>query len=283
MLICPVCGAELTLTRRPDGKPGALSCADGHRFDAAKQGYLNLLTGRPSKHLEDTKDMVASRERWLDGGHYAPIADALAGAARHLLQPPSSGIGPTPVRIVDTGSGTGYYTRHVLDAMQRPATAVDLDLSRAGAQRAARDPRVLSLVWDTWKDWPLAADSADLLLDVFAPRNLHEFARVLRPGGVALVAVPLPAHLQQLRSAGLLGMDEHKEERLAEAFGTDFAEVHSVDVQRRLPVSVEQATDLIHMGPAGHHSAWHVIHDSLAQNPVHEVTIAVRIHCYRRL
>jgi 23S rRNA (guanine745-N1)-methyltransferase len=278
-LLCPVCGEDLRLDRREDGRPAGLRCQEGHRFDAARQGHVNLLTGRGSKHLEDTKFMVASRERWLQRGHYAPIADALAGAVTRHLDHASQ----DAVTVVDTGAGTGYYTRAVLDALETPATAVELDLSKAAAQRAARDPRVLSLVWDTWRDWPLAAGSCDVLLDVFAPRNVTEFARVLRPGAVAVVAVPRPHHLQQLRDSGLLGIDGRKEERLAASLRDDFVEVGAQDVEQTLALTPDEAADLVHMGPAGHHSSWERIRDGLARNPVASVDLAVRVHAYRRL
>ncbi|MGO1319092.1 MAG: putative RNA methyltransferase [Galactobacter sp.] len=284
-LICPVCAGVLTLLRREDGRPAALTCEDGHRYDAARQGHLNLLTGRGSKHVEDTKDMVASRTRWLEAGHYSPIADALGRTVARHGRPAPSAMGE--LQIVDTGAGTGYYTQQLLDYLSGPdvnvrGTAVDLDLSKAGAQRAARDPRVLSLVWDTWKDWPLAASSADVLLDVFAPRNLAEFARVLRPGGLAVVVVPRPQHLQQLRTSGLLGIDEHKEERLASAFAADFDEIGTDDVESSIELSASSAADLIHMGPAGHHQTWEAIHAGLLREPVPSVDLAVRVHAYRR-
>lgn len=282
-LLCPVCGEELILQRRTDGRPGGLGCTSGHRFDAARQGHVNLLTGRPSPHVEDTRQMVASRESWLGAGHYAPLAHALANAAVAHAPHPQHGL-----RLVDTGAGTGYYTSAVLDALAErpctgPASGITMDLSRAAAQRAARDPRVLSLVWDTWSPWPLAADSTDVLLDVFAPRNLTEFARVLRPGGLALVAVPLPGHLEQIRSAGLLGMDQDKERRLAEGFSADFEEVDTADVAAEIPLTPDSGADLVHMGPAGHHSDRDEILRRLQEHPVPTVSLEVRVHAYRRL
>jgi 23S rRNA (guanine745-N1)-methyltransferase len=45
---------------------------------------------------------------------------------------------------------------------------------------------------------PLADACADLMLDIFAPRNGAEFHRVLRPGGALLVVTPHPDHLAEL-------------------------------------------------------------------------------------
>ncbi|MDR2255775.1 MAG: SAM-dependent methyltransferase [Arthrobacter sp.] len=278
-LRCPQCSEPARLERRPNGRPAALLCHEGHRYDAAKQGHINLLTGRPSKFLEDTPAMIASREAWLETGAYAPLALALGELAlRHTAA--------TDPLVVDTGAGTGWYTRRVLDALTdagRTPHAVDLDLSRAGAQRAARDPRVLSLVWDTWRPWPLTTGSASLLLDVFAPRNAAEFARVLRPGGVALVAVPLPGHLAQLRDdAGLLGIDEAKEERLAATLAADFDELETLDVDEWMHLTPQAAALVAHMGPAGHHRGLEQILEQLGRAGDRDVRLSVRVHAYRR-
>ena len=44
-LSCPVCRLELALQLQP-GRPARLVCESGHGFDAAKQGYFNLLDGQ---------------------------------------------------------------------------------------------------------------------------------------------------------------------------------------------------------------------------------------------
>ncbi|MGW3618265.1 putative RNA methyltransferase [Micromonospora arida] len=75
-LRCPVCGEPLeqaTDTR-------ALRCPRRHSFDIARQGYVNLLTGR-APHVGDTPDMVAARADFQAAGHYDVISAALAAAA----------------------------------------------------------------------------------------------------------------------------------------------------------------------------------------------------------
>ena len=77
-LICPICENDLS---RQDK---SLVCPMGHRFDIARQGYVNLLTvqRRHSAHPGDTREQVASRREFLEGGFYAPISDALNDAAQ---------------------------------------------------------------------------------------------------------------------------------------------------------------------------------------------------------
>lgn len=280
-LLCPVCGLELVLSTRKNGRTAGLLCEEGHRYDAARQGHVSLLSGKGSRFQEDTPDMVASRERWLGTGHYAPLTAALSELA--VAHAPR-----TEVMLLDTGSGTGHYTGAVLDALEatgRAPRAIDMDLSRAGAQRAARDPRVLSLVWDTWTLWPVAARSVDVLLDVFAPRNPAEFARVVRPGGVALVAIPQPGHLAELEdAAGLLSIDERKEDRLAEAFASGWEEAERIEVNSTIEVDLESAADLAHMGPAGHHHSRTEILERMRTGPARR-TVSTRcvVQAYRRL
>ena len=63
-VICPVCGAALA----PQG--AAWRCVQGHCFDVARQGYVNLLTvtQKHSRHPGDTREMVAARRAFLDAG-----------------------------------------------------------------------------------------------------------------------------------------------------------------------------------------------------------------------
>ncbi|MET8090988.1 putative RNA methyltransferase [Micromonospora sp. NPDC005220] len=73
---CPVCGDPLqqaTDTR-------ALRCPRRHSFDIARQGYVNLLTGR-APHVGDTAEMIAARADFQAAGHYDVISAALAAAA----------------------------------------------------------------------------------------------------------------------------------------------------------------------------------------------------------
>lgn len=48
---------------------------------------------------------------------------------------------------------------------------------------------------------PVADASCDLVLNVFAPHDAAEFARVLRPQGVLLRVIPLERHLWGLKRA----------------------------------------------------------------------------------
>src|SRR6266516_6833069 len=191
-LRCPLCRQELA------DLGGSLRCPRGHSFDQAKQGYVQLTAG-PVSHPGDSAEMVAARAGFLAAGHYSFIADALARAA------PDRGL------AVDVGAGTGYHLGRVLDA--RPElVGLAVDVSKPALRRAAKaHPRAGAVLADAWRGLPVADHGAAVLLDVFAPRNGPEFARVLAPDGALLVVTPTARHLAELVEAlALLRVDPAK-------------------------------------------------------------------------
>ena len=275
LLRCPVCAQALT------GETGGARCATGHRFDLARQGYLNLLGARPPRHA-DTAPMVAARERFLAGGAYAPIAEALASAARTGLQA-ARGTPPTAPALLEAGAGTGYYTAALLEDLG--GRAVALDISAAAARRAARaHPRLGAVVADAWAALPLGDAVVDLVASVFAPRNPAEFARVLAPGGVLVVVTPREDHLQEVRRAlGLLAVDPAKQERLAAGLGDAFTRADEVDVRYPADWSRPQVVDLVAMGPNAFHLDAGEVADRTARlpDPV-PTTVAVAVSTWVR-
>ena len=73
ILQCPVCREPLLPTAT------GYQCAAGHGFDAARQGYVNLVLAhkKHSKEPGDDPDMIQSRRRFLDLGHYGKISDGI--------------------------------------------------------------------------------------------------------------------------------------------------------------------------------------------------------------
>ncbi|MFK0038431.1 methyltransferase domain-containing protein [Paenarthrobacter sp. NPDC090517] len=242
-LRCPVCQGSFQLR---EGQPRTLACEAGHLFDAAKQGYFNLLTGKGTVFEADSADMVAARHRFLDAGHYSGLSQALALAAAGPLQRPDA-------LVLDAGTGTGHYLHAVLQ--MSGATGIAVDISKFALRRAARlNPHAANLVWDVWRPLPMADNSADVVTVVFAPRNPAEFARVLRPGGSLIVVTPRPGHLAEIAArTGMLGIEEGKEERLAESMKGYFDSGSSQSLDLPLLLSGQEVADLAYMGPAGHH------------------------------
>src|SRR4051794_35890710 len=254
LLRCPHCREPLAL----DG--AALRCGRGHGFDVARQGYVSLIGGGGLRHHGDTREMVAARTEFLGAGHFEPIANALADAAAF----------DAPGAIVDLGAGTGYYAARVLDSA--PArTGLALDASKHAAARAARaHPRLHAVVCDVWADLPVRDGVAAVVLNVFAPRNPAEMRRVLHDEGRLVIAHPTPRHLHEIE--GLIGMQEDKEERIAEALQPWFELESSTLVEYTLQLDPAAFTSLTTMGPSARHR--HTV------QPATRVTASVTVAAY---
>lgn len=260
LLACPQCGPGSSL-----GLAGyCLRCPNGHSFDLARQGYANLL-GRREPANADTPAMLAARGRVHSAGIFGAVAERVAAQVA----------GRT--RLLEVGAGTAYYLSRALGD-DPGAVGVALDVSKAAARVAARtDARVAAVVADVWQPLPIQGYCLDAVLCVFAPRNLPEFARVLKPDGILVVVTPRPGHLSGLRDRhGLLQVPPDKAEQLATA-ASEFFELHDTRVLRhRVPVSAAQATDLIAMGP----NAFHRVPEEVSAG---SVTIDLTVQTFRPL
>lgn len=245
LLCCPVCGSGL------ERGTSTLHCSQGHAFDVARQGYVNLLVGNRAPGNADTSLMVEARERFLAAGHYSALAQLLAECA---VEPLESGVEGSC--ILELGAGTGYYLARVLDRCQG-VPGLALDISKFAARRAARaHVRIAAVVADGAKRLPVRTGSAALALSIFAPRNASEFHRVLGPRGMLLVASPTSRHLRELiEPLGLLHVDERKEARLHAQLSPLFRphRLHSLELTLRL--SRQDVTHLAAMGPSAFHIA----------------------------
>jgi 23S rRNA (guanine745-N1)-methyltransferase len=263
-LRCPVCREALSEF------PGGLGCPAGHRFDLARQGYVNLLAGRVPAS-PDTTEMVSARSSVLAAGYFGPVADGLAAAAADLAPPDGF--------VADVGAGTGYYLAAVLDRLPGHL-GLALDVSTPAVRRAARaHPRADAVAADTWHGLPLADGCADLVLNVFAPRNGAEFHRVLRPSGGLLVVTPRPDHLAGLEPP--VAVDSAKAERLHAALGPWFRLAGQTEHAYEVTVSGADAHRLVAMGPSARHEPPDALARRLASLPDRlTATISVTLSHY---
>ena len=154
--------------------------------------------------------MVAARERFLGAGRFDPLAEALAEAAgaRAAGAPPASSTSaPAP-------AGTSRAC-----SMRSPGRAVSRSISRsppcaaplASIRTSRPSPATSGGRFRCGTPWPPWSSTC-------SPRAARpEIARVLAPGGVAVVVTPQPDHLRELaQPLGLLTVDEDKETRLAD-------------------------------------------------------------------
>ncbi|MFE4053038.1 methyltransferase domain-containing protein [Streptomyces sp. YIM B13518] len=241
LLRCPTCR-----THRLHPGRGVLRCPVGHTFDIARHGYAGLLTGARATSGDDAA-MVQARSRFLSTGAYAPIREVGARLAADAASERAT--------VVDVGCGTGYYLAGVLDRLPG-ARGLGLDTSVRALRSAARaHDRAAAAAWDVFRPFPLADGAADVVLDVFAPRNPAEFHRVLRPTGRLIVVRPTPRHLAELhgRVPAMVTIDPAKEQRLHRALNPFFETVVTEQVEYSTPLTRPDALDLVAMTPSARH------------------------------
>ncbi|MFF9349709.1 putative RNA methyltransferase [Streptomyces sp. NPDC014734] len=266
LLRCPTCRARL----HPG--TGALRCPAGHTFDIARHGYVGLLTGNRATSGDDAA-MVRARDRFLSTGRYGPVLRTVAQLAARTA--------PGRATVVDVGCGTGHYLAEVLDRVPG-ARGLGLDTSARALRAAARaHARAAAAAWDVFRPFPLADGVADLVLDVFAPRNASEFHRVLRPSGRLVVARPTGRHLRELRGRvpSMLTVDPVKEQRLHRTLGPCFEAVATERIEYPMSLTGAEALDLMGMSP----SARHMNRADPAESgpPLDRVTVSVLATAYR--
>ena len=183
--LCPVCSQRL---RREERR---YTCPQGHSFDIARQGYVNLLTVQQKHSLDpgDTRQQVMARRAFLEAGFYAPISQALNQAA---LDYGAQG------EILDVGCGEGYYSARLALALGLPLTG--LDISKEAVRCAAGQYKACAWLCATAAHIPVPDGSVGTLSSLFALTLPGEFRRVLRKNGLFLQVLAAEDHLLGLKS-----------------------------------------------------------------------------------
>ena len=229
-LLCPVCGEEL-------GRQGnAWVCHNNHSFDIARQGYVNLLPVQQKHSLNpgDTKEQVSARRRFLDGGFYKPLLDAVCQAAEGFSGP-----------ILDAGCGEGYYSANL--ARHLGAELVGLDISKEAVRYAAGRYKDALWLCGTAARLPVKDRSAGLITSLFALTVPEEFHRVLRPEGGFLQVLAQEDHLLGLKSI-IYPELLHKEKQTRQEL-PGFRLEKSIPVSFTFTVEGQQVQDLLSMTP----------------------------------
>lgn len=220
-LVCPVCAAAL------QPAPRTWRCERGHCFDVAREGYVNLLPVQHKHSLEpgDQAAAIEARRAFLEAGHYAPLRDALVAMLAPLR----------PRLLIDVGCGEGWYTQAFVPLAQG---VIGLDIAKAAVRLAAR--RFAGPCWivGSGARLPLADASVDTLCSLFTPLHEAEIARVLVPGGSALIVTPGAEHLRELRAQLFETVQPHEPDKFLRGFGEDFGLAQREDL--RVPLALDQ-------------------------------------------
>jgi len=190
-LACPLDGQAL------HNNGTAWCCANGHSFDIASQGYTHLLPVQKKRSRDpgDSKEMVACRRRFLEAGHYQPIAEA---AGRAVLADTSPG---ATIRCLDAGCGEGYYLRQLAADTDeaRNLALIGLDISKWAVLSAAKQDKRMAWVVGSNANLPVLPGMLDRVLCMFGFPVYAEFARVLAAEGQLIQIDAGTEHLRELR------------------------------------------------------------------------------------
>ena len=244
--ICPLCQQRLA------ADANSLVCAKGHRFDWAKEGYINLLPvqKKRSKDPGDNKEMMQARRLFLESGFYQPLSDRVNELAASLPQPIH--------QLLDLGCGEGYYTARLADALTeggaeaatkdtdkdaayssaqshpKQVQTYGLDISRAALKVAAKRYKSIHFCVASSFDTPFADGLFDLVLRIYAPSKPQELARIIAPGGYLLTVSAGPMHHFAVKQKiyDTPRLHEDKDEWLE-----GFAPIHSERLQWQLELT----------------------------------------------
>ena len=252
-LACPIDGLPI----EGDGKQRR--CMAGHSFDIAREGYCNLLVvqHKASRDPGDSKDMVAARRRFLEAGHFAPIAERMFNTVRDCVLAATGGV----FNIVDAGCGEGYY----LDRLSQLAVAnpepgtlglAGIDVSKWAVKAATRRKTPVTWLVANSRTPPFLAGSVDLVLCLFGFPVWEGFKKIQKPGGHVLLVDPAADHLLELREIIYPTVRRSPPPRLAAAEAAGYRLRREEELRFSVTLTdAEMIQDLVAMTPHAHRVA----------------------------
>ena len=181
-LLCPVCKEILIKDIN------RYHCVNGHSFDIAKEGYVNLLrSGKSGDRIGDDKVSARCRRDFLNKGYYKILQDHLTSLFDQCQG-----------SLLDICCGEGYYTSAL--AENENLQVYGFDISREMVRLAAKRGGVACFVANL-ASIPVSDASFDYAVHLFAPFQEAEFHRILKNNGRLYTVVPGSHHLYGLKQA----------------------------------------------------------------------------------
>ena len=167
----------------------------------AASGYVNLLPPGKMNNAKtgDGKDMLRARVNFLSGGYYDIISNTVADIV-------DENIAKDKLTVLDAGCGEGYHLCNITSKLMKhkQVCAIGVDASKHGADMGAKTARFKKLpaffAAGNIFSLPVAENSCDAVISMFAPIPAEETARVLRDDGVLVVVASGVHHLWEMRS-----------------------------------------------------------------------------------
>lgn len=240
----------------------------GHSYDVARQGYVTLAGGAGLRYSGDDAQMIADRETFLTGGHFAPFVEAVTEHVQDVIDQAGLSDDAQPV-VCEIGAGTGYYLSHTLDSVAG-SRGIGIDVSVHAAKHLAKcHPRVGAVIADAWARLPIADNSVDAITVIFAPRNAAEFARILKPKGQVIVLTADTGHLAELREPlGIIDVEAGKVDRMIEQAAGHLKPVGESDlVEFEMLLDQKSIASQIGMSPSARHIKPEALAERIAALP----------------
>ncbi|WP_394392612.1 23S rRNA (guanine(745)-N(1))-methyltransferase [Shewanella woodyi] len=176
--LCPICKQPLLLQEK------TWCCPSNHRFDCAKEGYVNLLPvqNKGSKDPGDNKEMMFARREFLNKGHYQGLSDRINTLANTYAKAAKNGL--------DIGCGEGYYSHRLQECLStsNEFKLKGLDISKSALKYASKRYKAIDFCVASAFEMPFADNCFDLMLRVYAPSLDEELRRVIKTGGILITA-----------------------------------------------------------------------------------------------
>ncbi len=219
MWSCPLCSCKLTKANK------TWSCANRHTFDEAKSGYVNLLPVHHKHSLEpgDNKQMVNARRNFHASEGYILLMQKLS----NLVEEYANANALTEVSLFEAGCGEGSYLAtlaHYLKKNDLRVRSTGVDISKPAVELAAKSFKDCHFAVASNFRLPLPADSQHVILQIFAPGDMTEYARVLRQDGIVISVDPGKDHLWELKEQIYQTPRQH---RLSQQKCEDYALINS--------------------------------------------------------
>ncbi|MDC5150068.1 methyltransferase domain-containing protein [Acinetobacter baumannii] len=231
-LMCPVCRQRLELVSK------TWRCEQGHSYDIAKQGYVNLhvVQHKHSKNPGDTPESVDARRAFLQGGYYQPLQQAVV----HLLKDLKAKM------VLDIGCGEGYYTSAMQQVVEQ---CIGVDIAKNAVQRAAKLNDKVTWVVGTGATLPVIDQSMDVCTSLFSPIPQTEILRVVKDDGYLIVVTPATDHLYAMREALFEQVNPHSPQKFVEQLQDLFELKEQQVIDAPLVLDQQALKNLIAMTP----------------------------------
>lgn len=235
---CTICDEGLRVIERK-----SLVCRNGHCFDIARSGYVNMLTSGGGNSKYD-KALFVSRHIISEQGFFTPLVEYLAEL-----------ISDDDIFILDAGCGEGsiiYLLMNELKSMgYENVEASGIDIAKEGVQLAAREHQGLIWMVGDITDIPFLSSQCDIILNILSPSNYKEFRRVLQDDGTLVKVIPGDEYLLELRQILFKDSDKarYSNETTIRHFKEHFNLAANKTLRYEFPIDEENLKEIITMTP----------------------------------